>query len=314
MAQITDTPIDVRADVRSDAPTDRIVVATAEGLVVDERALDRLDGLVVTAVHASPDTVWIVAGGRHLHRLDGTRRTLVASLDDMVATCVIEHRGDVFVGGADAALWRLRGSALESVESFRGAPTRDRWYTPWGGPPDVFSMASHGDDLYVGVHVGGIIRTSDGGRSWEPTIDLDVDVHQVVTDAAGGLWAATGMRALAHSTDRGATWEYHSRGLHAGYLLAVAVTSDAVLVGASSGPHADDGALYRFADGSFQRCSGLPTDLGGAISPRHVAADGDDAAVALPDGSIFASHDAGRTWSVVAEGLPGVSGVALLDR
>lgn len=298
-----------------EAPTDRLTVATSRGLTAPGGGLETLDGLAVTALHASPDAVWVVVGGRHLHRLQGRHRTLVASLDDVVATCVIEHAGDVFVGGAEAGLWRLDGSVLEPVVSFRHAPTSERWYTPWGGPPDVYSMASHGDDLYVGVHVGGILRSSDGGRSWHPTIDLEVDVHQVVTDGDGCLWAATGARALAHSTDRGATWEYHSAGLRAGYLLAVAVGSDSVLVGASSGPHADDGALYRFADGRFELCTvtsaGLPADLGGAISPRHIAADGDDALVALPDGSIYATGDSGRSWSLVEEALPGVSGVAL---
>jgi hypothetical protein len=298
-----------------EVPTDRLIVATSRGLTAPGGGLETLDGLAVTALHSTPDATWVVVGGRHLHRLEGLHRTLVASLDDVVATCVIEHGGDVYVGGAEAGLWRLDGSALEPVESFRDAPTSERWYTPWGGPPDVYSMASHGDDLYVSVHVGGILRSSDGGRSWHPTIDLDVDVHQVVTDGDGGLWAATGARALAHSIDRGTTWDFHSAGLHAGYLLAVAAASDSVLVGASSGPHADDGVLYRFADGRFERCTltsaRLPADLGGAISPRHIAAQGPDAVVALPDGDVYSSGDAGRTWTRIASGLPGVSGVSL---
>ena len=294
-----------------EVPTDRLIVATSRGLTAPGGELETLDGLAVTALHSTPDVAWVVVGGRHLHRLEGLHRMLVASLDDVVATCVVEHGGDVFVGGAEAGLWRLDGSELEPVESFREAPTRERWHTPWGGPPDVYSMASNGDDLYVSVHVGGILRSSDGGRSWHPTIDLDVDVHQVVTEGDGGLWAATGSRALAHSTDRGATWDFHSAGLHAGYLLAVAVGSDSVLVGASSGPHADDGALYHFTDGRFERCTDIPADLGGAISPRHIAAQGTDAVVALPGGDVYTSADSGRTWTRVASGLPGVSGVAL---
>ena len=68
----------------------------------------------------------------------------------------------------------------------REAPTRAEWHTPWGGPPSVFSMASLGDDLFVSVHVGGILRSSDGGQSWEATIDLHEDVHQVVADPEAG--------------------------------------------------------------------------------------------------------------------------------
>jgi hypothetical protein len=283
-----------------DSPTDRIAVATARGLVAPSGRLEALDGSAITAVHTSGEVTWALVGARQLYRLEGTRRRFIAELDDVAATCVVAHRGDVFVGGADARLWRLDDGVLEPVESFLAAPTRDRWYTPWGGPPDVYSMASFGDDLYVSVHVGGIMRSSDGGRTWEPTVDLEVDVHEVVADAGGGLWAATGMRGLAHSIDRGVTWSYHCRGLHAKYLLAVAATSDSVLVGASSGPFADDGAMYRFADGRFERCTDLPTDLDGAISPRHIAARGDLAVVALPGGDVHASADSGRSWSLIA--------------
>ena len=114
------------------------------------------------------------------------------------------HVGTVFVGGDDAGLWRLRDGALEPVTSFRDAPTRADWYTPWGGPPSVLSMASHGDDLYVGVHVGGILRSGDGGETWTDTIDLHVDVHEVVVNPDDGVvWAATGEQALAASPDRG---------------------------------------------------------------------------------------------------------------
>ena len=47
-------------------------------------------------------------------------------------------------------------------------------------------MASHGDDLYVSVHVGGVLHSADDdGRTWRATIDLHDDVHQVVVDDAG---------------------------------------------------------------------------------------------------------------------------------
>ena len=96
-------------------------------------------------------------------------------------------------------------------------------------------MASDGDDLYVSVHVGGILRTTDGD-GWAPTIDLHDDVHQVAVGGAGTVWAATGMRGLAESGDRGGSWRYHVDGLHAHYLLAVAPFDDGVLVGGVVGP------------------------------------------------------------------------------
>jgi hypothetical protein len=215
----------------------------------------------------------------------------------------------VFVGGDDAQLWRLDGDRLHAVAAFQAAPTRGDWHTPWGGPPSIFSMASDGTDLYVGVHVGGILRSADGGE-WAPTIDLHVDVHQVTLAGAGTVWAATGTSGLGESADRGATWRHHTAGLHARYLLAVATVTDGVLVGASSGHAGRDGALYRFDGNGFTRCRGLPDAFGGAVGPRHVAGAGERAAVALPNGDVFVSDDAGREWDRVASGLRGVSELA----
>jgi photosystem II stability/assembly factor-like uncharacterized protein len=217
----------------------------------------------------------------------------------------------VFVGGDDAALWRLDDGALEPVESFLEAPTRAEWSTPWGGPPSVLSMASHGDDLYVGVHVGGILRSADEGASWSDTIDLHVDVHEVVTDTDGTVWAATGERALAQSRDRGASWQFHADGLHATYSLALAITNAGVLAGASSGHAGRDGAVSLFDGSRFTPVEGLPDTLGGAVGPRQIAARGDHAALVAPDGAVYASDDGGRHWHPV-EHLTGATAIALL--
>jgi hypothetical protein len=175
----------------------------------------------------------------------------------------------------------------------------------------VFSLASDGTDLYVSVHVGGILRSADGGV-WTPTIDLHDDVHQVAVGPSATVWAATGARGLATSDDRGATWRYHTEGLHGRYLLAVAAVTGGALVGASSGHAGRDGALYRLDADRFVRCRGLPDDLGGAVGPRRLVADGEHAVVALPDGDVYASHDGGFEWSRLAGGFADVSEVTLV--
>ncbi|MGI8762680.1 MAG: WD40/YVTN/BNR-like repeat-containing protein [Ilumatobacteraceae bacterium] len=294
------------------APTHHPVIGTADGLrLLGGDDVHALDGAPITSVHSDGADLWVLVASRDLHRVaDGTAE-LVASLGNGAAgTCVGTHGGTAWLGGDNACLWRLNGTQLEEVESLQDAPSRDEWHTPWGGPPAVFSMASDGTDLYVSVHVGGILRSVDGG-SWVPTIDLHHDVHQVTVSPDGTVWAATGLSGLAESGDRGATWRYHSDGLHADYLLAVATVTDGVLVAASSGHAAGDGAVYRFAGGSFVRCSGLPDDLDGAIGPRQLAATGDHAVVALPNGDVYASHDGGYQWTRKAIGFAEVSEVTL---
>jgi hypothetical protein len=62
------------------------------------------------------------------------------------------------------------------------------------------SIANWDDDLYANVHVGGILRTADGGETWTPTIDIDADVHHVTT--AEGIVLAAGCRVEPLKTHR----------------------------------------------------------------------------------------------------------------
>jgi hypothetical protein len=285
------------------------VFATAHGLrLTDAERLESLGDSAITSVHADGEDLWALVARRELHRVDRSGSELVARLDDATGTVVGTHRGTVWVGGHRARLWRLDGGKLVEVASFQEAPTHDEWHTPWGGPPDVFSIASDGANLYVSVHVGGILRTTDG-TEWTPTIDLNDDVHQVAVSDDGAVWAATGMRGLAESRDQGATWHYHTAGLHARYALAVAPVAGGALVAVSSGHAAKDGGVYRFDGGRSTRCEGLPGDLGGAVGPRQLAAAGDRAVVALPNGDVYVSDDNGREWARSATGVRAVSEV-----
>lgn len=294
--------------------TDRPVIATAHGI---RRAsgtnLESLADASITSVHAVGDDLWALVARRDLHRISGAGSELVARLEDPSGTVVGSHRGVVWVGGRRARLWRLDGRELIEATSFQDAPTHDQWHTPWGGPPDVFSIASDADHLYVSVHVGGILRTTDG-EAWAPTIDLHDDVHQVTVGDDGTVWAATGRRGLAESRDHGATWRHHTEGLHARYALAVAAVPDGALVAVSSGHAATDGGVYRFDGQHISRCQGLPHDLGGAVGPRQIAASGERAVIALPNGDVYASDDSGREWARLSAGVGSVAEVAFTNQ
>lgn len=295
--------------------TDRLVVATATGLHRFTPDGEALSDQRVDAVVADGRRLWALVERRHLHRIDTDGTRLIASIDAGSATCLGVHHGTVWAGGDNARVWRLDSDTLTSIATFDDAPTHERWSTPWGGPPAVFSIAGPGDDLYVSVHVGGILRTSDHGANWVDTIDLDTDVHQVAVATDGTVWAATGTSGLGESRDRGATWRFHTDGLHATYLLAVTVTDDGPLVSAASGHAGTDGALYRFDGHTFHRCmDGLPGHFDGAVQPRHLAADGTVVVAALPGGDVVASTDSGRTWTHIASEMPDISDLALTVR
>jgi len=232
----------------------------------------------------------------------------VEDVDGPTATCVLDvgHGDSALVGTAEGHLLRVPGGTrLESFEQARG---RDRWYTPWGGPADVRSLALGPDGtLFASVHVGGILRSGDEGASWDPTLDIDVDVHQVVVAVDGTVLAATAF-GLATSTDDGRTFDIVDDGLHACYARAVAVAGDVVLLSVSTGPDGRRAAVYRrplHGGGSFRRTAiGLPGTLPGNIDTFSLVADGHRAALGTVAGRVYSSDDAGATWSTVAAGPP----------
>ena len=83
------------------------------------------------------------------------------------AECLLPTQAGVLVGTSEAHLSKLADNGFEPVSSFDHAEGRDAWFTPWGGPPAVRSMSTDPDGaIYANVHVGGVLRSRDGGRSW----------------------------------------------------------------------------------------------------------------------------------------------------
>jgi hypothetical protein len=276
----------------------------------------------VTALAASAGGErWALADGTDvLCTDDGGPWRRVAGGGGLELTCLLPGERRLLVGAEEARLLELEGlqagESLERVASFDETPGRQRWYTPWGGPPAVRSMArDRVGRLHVNVHVGGIPRSTDGGVTWEPTIDIDADVHQVLAHPLlpDVVLAATA-RGLARSDDGGDVWIEQANGLHAPYSRAVAVSGETVLVSASEGPSGRRAALYRApleAGGGFERCrGGLPEWFDANIDTGCLAAEGEVVAFGTADGSVFLSEDSGVSWVERAAGLPTVRAVA----
>ena len=296
-----------------------ILVGTSDGLHVLGPDADEhhLRGREVTALTRSNGSWWAILEGREiLHSGDFRQWSQVTTVEDVRANCLLDIDGKLLVGTSSAHLSSIRGGKIESVETFNNAPGRDDWHTPWGGPPDVRSMSAAPDGtVYANVHVGGVVRSIDGGDTWDPTIDINADVHQVSYDAASGRIFAACAHGLAVSDDEGVGWNYLTDGLHAEYCRAVAVAGDTVLVSASTGPFTNRSALYRTeakGSGEFHKCeAGLPEWFGDNIDTYCVDANGAVAAFGTSNGSVFVSEDAGESWRTVTEGLASVRCVAL---
>ena len=205
------------------------------------------------------------------------------------------------VGTSEAHLLEFVEGRLETDAAFETAPSRDQWYTPWGGPPDVRSLAFGDGRLFVNVHVGGIIASGEEG--WSATIDHHADVHQVITSQ--GTILAASARGLAFSHDGGVEWEFDTQSLHATYERAVATCGEIVLVSVSRGPRGGQAAVYRGAlGGEWEKCrSGLPEWFADNIDTFQLIGAGKEAAFATSEGDIFYSADTGLTWEQIAAGV-----------
>lgn len=289
-----------------------ITVATEHGLRVAGQSSDPLHGADVTALAPNRAGLWALVAQREIFRITRGEAARITSLDGPIAHCLTDCSGTLFVGTEDSGLYRLDDDHLKRVSAFDDAPGRTDWFQPPGHrPATTWSLACGPGQLYVNVHVGGLLRSRDGGASFVQTIDVNLDVHEVALGPDGRLWAATGKAGLAESRDGGGTWSFHTKGLPATYLTCVAPAEDTVMVAASSGFGSGDDAVYRFDGKKFVRCDyGLP-DRFGHLNARQLVAQGRRAAVAGGDGNVYSTEDGGRSWRVALEGLASVRAIAL---
>jgi hypothetical protein len=285
-----------------------LYAATASGLhsfgATERREFDGRD---VRALHAEPTgRRWTIVDESELWRDAGNGWEESARFSDGRLNCVSVHDGNVWVGAAEARLLLLEGGGLEPRQDFDEAPGREDWFTPWGGPPDVRSLASNDGYLFANVHVGGILRKDPGVNSWVPTIAIDSDVHEVVIDPSDGSELAATAQGLAVSRDKGETWEFDDDGLHSSYARAIAVGTDSLFMSAAKGPFGGPAAVYRRRlDGpGFVKCErGLPEWFDDNIDTGSLGIEGRSVAFGTQDGRVFASSDEGESWEEVASGL-----------
>ncbi len=269
-----------------------------------------------------------IVDGRSLRRRtpDGVWSTIATTESDLA--CCVAVAGVIYVGTDDARVLRIDADgALEPLRGFDATAGRDTWYAGSAiingqrvGPPlGIRSITATPDGavLLANVHVGGVPRSTDGGATWQPTIDVVSDVHEVRAhpDRPGVVMAAAAI-GLCTSRDGGLTWNVEQEGLHASYCSAVAFAGDDVLVSASLDHFAAQGAIYRRpVDGHgplVAVAGGLPRWIDGIADTGCIAAYGAAVAIADRNGNLYVSDDTGRSWSRRASGLPLPSGVLIL--
>jgi hypothetical protein len=296
--------------VTGDARTQEIVNQPVRGLAPDGRG-----GALA------------IVGGHSLRRRAPGGEWATVATSEFDLSCCMAVRDAIYAGTNDARMLRLsQGGVLVPVDGFDNVAGRDAWFAGSAivngqrlGPPlGIRSVAANanGTILFANVHVGGIPRSLDGGRTWQPTIDIDSDVHEVRAHPADpDIVVAASAVGLCISRDAGATWTIERDGLHASYCSAVAFSGDNILVSASTDHFAAQGRIYRRPigpDGEIVAVQdGLPAWVNGIADTSCIAAKGSTIVVVDSAGTLYLSTEFGRAWSWSSSELPTPSSVLI---
>jgi hypothetical protein len=269
-----------------------------------------------------------IVDGSALHQRSSAGVWSAIATTNSELACCLAVEDVLYVGTEDARLLTISAEGVvEPVRGFETVAGRETWYAGSAvidgqrvGPPlGIRSIAASSDRavILVNVHVGGIARSTDGGVTWQPTIDIGSDIHEVrAHPMRPSIAAAAGAIGLCTSRDGGATWDVEGDGLHASYCSAVAFAGDDVYVAASADHFASEGAVYRRRvdghEGLRAIGGGLPAWTDGIVDTGCIATLGSAIALVDQKGNLYVSADAGHSWSRPASGLAPPSSVLIV--
>jgi len=222
--------------------------------------------------------------------------------------------GAVYAGTEPSRLFRSddRGQSWRELEALLELPSRPTWSfppRPWTSHVRWIAPNPHDADLLlIGIELGGLMRSSDGGESWQDhRPGAQPDVHSLAwhPHVRGRAYEAAGGGA-AFSEDGGETWQAADDGRDRHYAWSVAVDPadpDRWYLSASTGPFAAHGGhdpqariFRRRAGESWQPLAGGLPDPLPAMPYALLAADGRLFA-GLADGQLWQSSDRGDSWT-----------------
>jgi photosystem II stability/assembly factor-like uncharacterized protein len=245
---------------------------------------------------------------------DGGRRWVDCRLPapGVFSVAVSAVDGAVYAGTEPSALFRSDdgGQSWRELDALLQLPSRPTWRfppRPWTSHVRWIAPSPHdGELLLVGIELGGLMRSINGGGSWQDhRPGAQRDVHSLAWHPRSERRAyEAGGGGAAWSDDAGDTWRPADEGRDRHYTWAVAVEpddADAWYVSASTGPFAAHGRadpearIYAWRDGGWQPLAGgLPEPL--PAMPYALAAIGGRLFAGLADGQLWESTDRGESW------------------
>jgi photosystem II stability/assembly factor-like uncharacterized protein len=218
--------------------------------------------------------------------------------------------GAVYAGCEPSRLLRSEdgGDTWNALDALLDLPSRPTWRFPprpwtshvrWIAPSPLDAGL-----LLVGIELGGLMRSTDGGETWDDhRPGAQPDVHSVVWhQSEGGRAYEAGGGGAAYSVDGGDTWTPADDGRDRNYTWAVATDPsdpERWWLTASTGPFAAHGGrdaqarIYRrVAEASWQ-----PVHEPLTAMPYALAAGNGRVFAGLADGRVLETADGGDSWS-----------------
>ena len=223
----------------------------------------------------------------------------------------------VYAGTEPSNLYRSTdaGEHWEPLPALRDIPSEPQWsFPPRPWTHHVSTIALHPTDpswLAVGIELGGVMRSNDGGASWfDHNPEAHSDAHQLLTHplAPDRLYEAAG-QGIARSENLGDSWSRPEDGLDRHYAWAEAIDPadpDLWYVSVSRGPFAAHGGGDGQAHLWRSRGNGwVAVDTWGHLAQLRrmpyalatVPGQPGTLLAALRGGTLMRSDDAGDSWS-----------------
>lgn len=157
-----------------------------------------------------------IVDGNEIWRRSARAEWSLVAKSDVGLSALASINGQIYGGSSDeAAIFRFAaGKPAERLTGFDAVPGRAEWF-PQGPPLHIRALTATDDgaEILAAVHVGGIPCSTDGGKTWEPTIPVNYDVHEVRAYSLVPIVAAAAAVGLCVSRDGGRNWRVMTDGL-----------------------------------------------------------------------------------------------------
>jgi photosystem II stability/assembly factor-like uncharacterized protein len=331
----------------SPSRSNEVLVGTREGIAIIARAGSAwqvahraLTDRHISAIIMEPESGLTIAGAFHgsVHvsadggrtwepRGNGLTQTNVYSL----ASARVDGHARLYAGTEPAHLFMsdnlgLHWTEVPSLRSVSGVP---KWSFP--APPHIGHVKHINFDpdnpttMYASIEVGGLLKSTDGGQSWQEFPELYEDVHRLMIHPSNPrfLYAVTG-RGLYVSPEGGTTWEQWTGradeigGYPDGFVFCPSDPQLIFMTAAQDAPgtwrttHFAGARISRSRDGgrSWEILhNGLPDRLQASIEAFCLEESGNSSSIfaATTSGEVFCSEDLGESWEKIISGLAPIS-------